>query len=313
MPALPALDAIQRLADPAVQLAGEAHGAFSALLQKKSKRASVKEVLQQIVDEVREGRDDSGLLKTGIEGLDGRLNIYKGDFIVITAPTSCGKTALAAQIVLSMAMHGMRVGLYPLEMLTKQMLSRAIGQLGGHNVNFVRDVAKGVTGEPNEFQRKTLSEFMDTARTIAKMKLHIRDDLFSAEEIFSDIRVEHAFDPFSVIVIDYAQLIRTSVKTGSRQQEIASITQRCKQLASQLEVALIVPSQVNKEGGTREAQDLENDANSVLKIKGKENDKGEVEYDGMFVWKQRQGQRNIDIPLHFDPVATRFTLRKEAR
>lgn len=285
----------------------ETHGAIGRLISSKGKRKSIAEDLQEIVDEIREGKDESGLIQTGVEGVDGRLKLYRGDVLYVTAPTSCGKTALSAQIAWGMAMQGFRVGLYPLEMRQKRVLKRGIAQLGGNNPEFIRGlVQKAQKGERTmESIAPMVQEFMAVARTMKALKLHMRDDIRRWEQIQADIRNENAKEPFTFVLIDYLQLVRCSGKFEREQLMIAEVTQSAKALAMELDCIICLPSQVNKDGGTRGAQDPENDADAVIKIHPDENSK-DPKPGRITVWKQRDGDRHIDLPLAFNPTLTRF-------
>lgn len=301
------LPRLQRDGKDATELVAELHGAFTAILHRKSKRPSLKAVLQEIVDEVKDGRDDSGLVHLGMDTIDGRLNLYRGDLLIISAPTSCGKSALAFQMAFEAAMRGHRVALYPLEMKQKATLRRAIAQLGGDNPEYLRTLVKRgkATGQASEETNRLLNQFMGTARTIMGLPVHLRDDLHSFEQIRADIRAEHALRPFTFIVIDYLQLIQSDAPFERKQLMIAHFTQGLKILAGQLDCIICVPSQVNKDGGTREAQDAENDASSLIKIHADEESK-DVQPGRVEVWKQREGARHIDLPLKFNSMFTRF-------
>lgn len=296
--------------DDVLALAGEAHGELTAMLHTPSKRKRVNAVLAEIIEEVNSGKDDAGLMPTGIREMDERLKLYRGDFLVITAPTSCGKSSLAFQIWASLAMQGRRCAAYPLEMSAKQTLKRSIAQLGGNHTDFVRRVAKDATNPPSQFSKKVLNDFGVVCQIISTLKLHIRDDLYRLEAILADIRMEHAVAPFDFILIDYLQLIQIGDKAERRQLQIAAITQRMKALANELQCIVCIPSQVNKEGGTREAQDAENDASAILRIHGEEDEKGDMRPVRISVWKNREGQRHVDIPLRFNPQLVRFDPEK---
>lgn len=295
------------------ELVADAHGKLGLLMGTKGKRKSVAESLQEIVDEVRDGRDESGLLATGVDGVDKRLLLYRGDLLIVSAPTSCGKTALSAQMAWGVAMAGGRVAVYPLEMAQKRMLRRAIAQLGGMNADFVRSVVvrqrQGLIGEDKA--AKIVADFMATARTIKNLKLHVRDDVSNWEQIRADLRTEHAREPFAFVMIDYLQLIKTQRQYERRQLAIAEITQGAKLLAKELDCVICMPSQVNKEGGTREAQDAENDADALVKIHPEEDQNGDVRPGRVSVWKQREGERHIDLPLTFNGLLTRFEYRDQ--
>ena len=287
-------------------LAGEAHGALTGLLVKKSKRQSVKDSLNEILAEAANGKDDSGIIRTGIREIDDRLRLFRGNLLIISAPTSCGKSALSLQIASSMAMQGHRVAIYTLEMSQKETLTRMIAQIGGNNSEYVRK-AVALTGlAPTDYTKRICQEFKDAIMQILKARIHIRDDLNRAEDIFADFRAEHAREPFEYGLIDYLQIMRSSGRYERKQLQIADITQRAKALAIECGTLICIPSQVNKDGGTREAEDAENDASALLKITGEKDAKGNVTPDRVSIWKQRAGARHVDIPLKFNGVLTRF-------
>lgn len=290
-----------------VSLLSNLHADVTALMHRKSTRPTIADVVQEIVEEVRSGVDDSGLLKIGMPGVDGRLQLYRGDLLTISAPTSCGKTALSCQIGLSVAMQGHRIALYPLEMAQKQTLKRAIAQLGGNNADWLRKIVKGAdTPHKVAAAQPVLETFIATANTILQMDPHMRDDLHNFEAICADLRAEHVRKPFSFVLVDYLQLIQTSQNFERKQLQIGYITQGFKRLAKELDCVICLPSQVNKEGGTREAQDAENDAAALIKIHGETDSKGDTYPGRVSVWKQREGARHIDLPLTFNGLLTRF-------
>lgn len=292
----------------AVSILSNLHADVTSLLHRKSTRPTIAEVVGEIVEEIRSGRDDSGLLKIGMEGVDGRLLLYRGDLLIVSAPTSCGKTALAAQMALCCAKRGHRIALYPLEMAQKQTVKRAIAQLGGNNADWVRSIVKGAGSDPQKIEKAKpiVENFVATANTILQMDPHFRDDLHNFEAICADIRAEHIRKPFSFVVADYLQLIQTTQKHERKQLQLAYITQGFKRLAKELDCVICLPSQVNKQGGTREAEDAENDSAALIKIHGEANDKGDVVPGRVSIWKQREGARHIDLPLTFNGLLTRF-------
>lgn len=280
---------------------------FGALLGRKSTRPSIRDSLNEILTEVREGRDDTGVVKIPMAGIGDRLRLYRGDLLIISAPTSCGKSALAVQMALA-ACKGKegRVACYPLEMRQRQVLKRAIAQLGGHNADFVRKlVRQGDPLNPSPGTLRIVGEFKQTVTALLEFPLHVRDDLFRWEHIRADLKAEHAKAPFSFVVIDYLQLIQGATKER-RQLAIAELTQGAKNLAAELDCVICIPSQVNKDGGTREAQDTEFDCSALIKIHGKVDENGDTHPGRVSVWKQREGERHVDLPLKFNPILTRF-------
>lgn len=290
------------------EVADALFGEVMELCGKRQPRKTVKQAILEIRDEIVNGKPDGELVLTGWDLLDKRLHLYRGDFIVITAPTSCGKSALALHIELMIARSGKRTGFYGLEMQTKQNVKRALANLGQYHPDFVRNV---VQQKPEgDFTKKVVADFCATADTIVSLPFYVRDDLFIYEAIIADIRCEHASSPLTMAVVDYLQLIRTLESRERRQLEIARMTQGFKQLAQELGIIICTPSQVNADGHTREAADAENDCNALLKIVSKEDAEGNPTFDKLLIWKQREGERFVEIPVTFDGRHSRFDERK---
>lgn len=291
--------------------ASELHREVTALLVTKSHRQSIADCVMEIAREVQNGEQETGLIDYGLPECMKLFKIYRGDLFIITAPTSCGKSALAFQLALLIAKGGGRAALYPLEMKQKNTLKRAIAQIGKHSTNYVRKlvVGYGKDDQNGAYIGGVLKEFIESAAEVKNLPLHLRDDLFTLEKIIADIRAEHVRAPFAFVVVDYLQLIHTDYKAERRQLSLAYISQSIKRLAKELDICICVPSQVNKQGGTREAEDAENDADCLVKIHGEDAEDGKPKPGKVSVWKQREGERHVDLPLAWEGPLTRFDER----
>jgi replicative DNA helicase len=288
-------------------LAGAFHGDLSALLVEKRKRQSVRDCLMEIMQELATGSADGEVILTGIAEMDEKLHLYKGDLLIISAPTSCGKSALSNQILVTACLdRGARVAFYPLEMRQKQTIKRGLSMRAGINIKYVRQLLLNAkTEDAVRYADHAVARVQDAAVEMARAGLYIRDDLYTLDAILADIRAEHAKQAFSFVSIDYLQLIRCNGKFERRQLQIAEITQRLKMAANELDCVFIVPSQVNKQGGTREAEDAENDASALVKIHADESSK-DVQPGRTEIWKQREGPRHVDLALKFNGLLTKF-------
>jgi replicative DNA helicase len=131
-----------------------------------------------------------------------------------------------------------------------------------------------------------------------------------------------------LFVVDYLQLVHsTSRRAENRQQEIADISSGIKALAKELNVPVIVLSQLNREverekGRTprmsdlRESGSIEQDADLVgllyRPVKQNEDEDGSSEDNSeaiavnLLIAKQRNGPANEDVHLTFLKTYTRF-------
>ena len=288
----------------ALALAGGLIKEVSALLPRPADtKKSKKEILVQIIEEIRDGKEDESHLPVGIEGIDTKLKLYASDLLCIAGPTGSGKSSLASQITLSYGLRGANCLVFPLEMSEKQVLKRMLADISGYNIDSVRFAMRGGGSAAME----KASAAADAAMKIIAANLHIRKSCHSLDSIIAECRSAHAERPLQVILVDYIQLIKIDGKFGSRQQEIAHGTQSLKRLADELGAIVILPSQVNAQGNARESMDIENDANSVIKILY---DKESGSDRRVIVDKQREGESGVTLDLGWNGALTRFENRK---
>lgn len=274
------------------------------LVGNKRPAMTVAQAVDAIRDEIVTGAPDGELLPMGWPVLDTVLALYRGDYLVISAPTSCGKSALALQICLKYAMTGKRAAFYGLEMSTKRNVKRAIANLANYTPDFVRDTVRQSANET--FKVTVVENFVSVAKTLKTLPFYVRDDLHDFTAIVADIRIQHAQNPLTFVAVDYLQLIRSEGSKERRQLQIAAMTQAFKLLAAELAIIICTPSQVNKDGGTREAADAENDASALLKIVAEVDDDGNPRFGKLIVWKSREGARFLDVPVTFNGRHARF-------
>ncbi|MBQ4440280.1 MAG: replicative DNA helicase [Kiritimatiellae bacterium] len=207
------------------------------------------------------GRIVNGL-STGLTHLDERLmGLKKAEMIVIAARPSVGKTSLAMNIAESVAtgcmMNGMPVkhdpkphpvGIFSLEMpvlaLVKRMVAGA-AQINTWQLNrnlMPKDVRKEAS--------KRLGPIVDRLK---KAPLVVDDsaglDVMDLRARARRMKKQHGIE---LIVIDYLQLCqcRDMAKQG-RQQEVSMISQQIKAMAKELNVPVIVLSQLSRDNEKR--------------------------------------------------------------
>ena len=186
----------------------------------------------------------------------------QGDFIVVAARPSVGKTSLALAMAFNMAKRGHPTLVFSLEMDTKQIVSRFLA------MNSRTDLLALRTGN-------TLDT--EAANALSGVPILIDDTPgISIMELRTKARRATTHDRLEVIVVDYIQLMRTGGEEDNRVQEIAAITRNLKSLARELNVVVIGLSQLSRAAGDsgmepklstlRESGALEQDADIVLML-----------------------------------------------
>ena len=205
---------------------------------------------------------------TGYAEIDKTISgLQKGDFIVVAARPSMGKTAFALNIG-QYASKEASVAIFSLEMTTAQLMERLI------SARCLIDFENVKTGRLNdkEFEKITLA-----ANDLSRRKIYIDDKSTNLNDIKAKCRNLKVKKGLDVIIIDYLQLIEISDKTREREQEIAKISRELKKLAKKLEVTIIALSQLSRApeqrndhrpilSDLRESGSIEQDADIIMML-----------------------------------------------
>ncbi len=298
---------------------------------------------EQRIYDIRQGRDTHGLVpirdvmvdtyrhlgdisgpdrekyvgaKTGFSRLDavtGGMN--NSDLVILAARPGMGKTSFALNLASNVTRRtGRTVAIYSLEMGLEQLASRMISTEALVNAHKLR------TGrmEPAEWNRIASSADVlsrmnimlseATGITVSAMKAQLR-------------RVKN----LGMVVIDYLQLMDAPLKSDNRVLVISDITRNLKLMAKELNVPVLLLSQLNRgvESRTdkrpmmsdlRESGSIEQDADIIMFLYNdfyyqKEKTDAAVEVE-CIVAKNRHGSTGT-IKMIWDPQFTRFSPKEQ--
>ena len=292
-------------------------------LSAETEEQSVKDAALELKDDfvkMMAGEYDTDVIRTHLPQLDSMLGsggIGVGEVMTLSAPTSCGKSALALYIALK-TVHNEAIPtlIFSLEMPRKQILKRMIQAVSGANL---KQIQEGV------MQESKLARVNQAVDELAEAPLYTLHTVKGPLDLASKTRTYVKKHGVKLVVIDYLQLIPWSNKASSKAEGIADISHQIKQLALELNVSILLLSQVNREGAKREtglslydlkdSGDIENDADIVLLLWPKNGDiegakghdeKGpytELQYN---IAKNREGERGIGGYLQFYHCLGRF-------
>ena len=278
---------------------------------------SAKELLDDIT-RMQSGEYEPDVVKTHTNKLDdylGNRGIAAGEVMTIAAPTSCGKSALALYIALqAVKKDGHHCGIFSLEMPQKQLTKRLTQVISGVNIRNVED---------NVATDKQMARVTETVNQLAELPIYTSHAVKSADDLCSQTRQFVNKYGVKLLVIDYLQLIPFSSKMG-KAEGIADISHKIKQMAIDLNIAVILLAQVNREGAKngrlklydlKDSGDIENDADIVLLMYPTDGDfesSKEIDDKGPYtkmyyeIAKNREGQRDIGGLLKFYHCLGRF-------
>ncbi|WP_141520419.1 replicative DNA helicase [Bacillus pseudomycoides] len=211
----------------------------------------LKDTLVDLYEELHQDTEELTGIETGFSALNKMTcGLQEGDFVVVGARPSMGKTAFALNIALHAAKSGTAVGLFSLEMSNKQLLKRMVSCLGE------------VSGKrlKNPKHRFTIEDWGTTSRAFAEigdLPLEIYDKAgVTTQEIWVQVRKlkRKYVDKKLLVIVDYLQLITGDSKyRGNRFQEMSEISRKLKLMARDLNVCVIALSQLSR--GVESRQD----------------------------------------------------------
>lgn len=239
---------------------------------------SISEVVPDAIHEIGELASREGKLTgvaSGFRDLDRMTNGFqKSDLVIIAARPAMGKSALAMNIAQYAAIHDNRsVAVFSLEMSRQQLVMRMLCTEA--SVDNERIKQGKLTDEET-------GRLLDASVPMQTCKMYIDDSGgVTVSQLRSKCRRLKARQGLDMIIIDYMQLMQGvgggSRKNDNRQQEISDMTRALKIMAREMEVPILLLSQLNRGpeqrqdhrpmiSDLRESGSIEQDADMVILI-----------------------------------------------
>lgn len=174
---------------------------------------------------------------TGFIGLDRTIfGLNKSDLIIIAARPAMGKTSFAMNIAVNMAQRvpGKQICVFSLEMSKEQIVSRILCS----EAQLSSDIMRTGRLQPEQF-----GSFMQAADVLQNLEIYIDDTPgCSVANIKSKLR---RMNDVGAVIIDHLQLmIPSNNYHGNRVLEVSEITRSLKIMAKELNVPVILLSQL---------------------------------------------------------------------
>jgi replicative DNA helicase len=256
---------------------------------------------------------------SGFKDLDAMtFGFQRQEMIVVAARPSMGKTSFALNIAEAASLpkagkEPVPTLVFSLEMSSSQLALRMLCARSRVNMKLLRDGLVGRDG-------REVNALGQAAEEFKKAPLLIDDSsALTIMEMRAKARRIYARRKLGLIVVDYLQLVSGSDSRAPREQQVAEVSRGLKAMAKELDLPVIVLSQLNrsseKENRTprlsdlRESGSIEQDADVVLMLsRPKEADEKFQTATGgadLIVAKQRNGPVG-DLKLTFLQEITRF-------
>lgn len=280
----------------------------------------VKETLEETfkrIDELSKHKGGLRGIPTGFKALDNILaGLQKSDLIILAARPSIGKSALATDIARHVALEKkIPVGIFSLEMSRDQVIDRLIAAQADIDLWRLRTGRLSDTGENNDFDR------IRTAMGVLSEAPIFIDDAASSNilQMRAMARRLQADKGLGLLIIDYLQLMEARNPNQTMVQQVTEISRSLKSLARELNVPVLVISQLSRAveqrtpqiprlSDLRESGAQEQDADVVLFIYREDRYRPNTERKNIadiIIAKHRNGPVG-KIELYFDEQRVSF-------
>lgn len=210
--------------------------------------------------------------KMGYKLLDDLVLLEDTNLMLIGARPSVGKSAFATNLVKNFCLQGKHPLFVSLEMNKKEFLNRLVSNMAHIEARKLKRKEHKTSDE--------WAKIMKVKEQIKKFKFNFYDKGgMKIEQLVGLCRYLKQKGELDILIIDYLQLLESNQYKNQKQNQVAYISQKLKQLAMELEIPVIALSQLSRgvitEGGKvrepvlsdlRDSGSLEQDANVVIML-----------------------------------------------
>lgn len=277
------------------------------------KQASLDEAFKEMLEdaeqrESKQGEDKMSGIPCYIEEFNDMTGGFqRGELHIIAGRPSHGKSAAAFKQALYSAEHGYHVGVFSIEQAQRELMARIAAM--DQEIDMIKFKKGGLTTKDFEKLSRTLQKMKDLRE---KLLLDFRNPL-TLPQLRTKCREWKVKYGLDMVIVDYTQLMESGEskrKWESTNNEIGYITRGLKQIAKELDVAVIALSQMSRKiedrgienrkptlADLRDSGNIEQDADLVLFITRPEiwyskDDPKCAQWKGIGLWdiaKQRNG------------------------
>ena len=232
-------------------------------------------------------------VSTGFNGLDEILGgFHPSEFIVIGARPSVGKTALTISMISSITIHNhVPTVFFSLEMTSMTIMQRLLSKEARIDATKIR---KGT------LRTADLTTLRDAIEPIYSSQFWIIDtphlQMFDLRTLSRRLVRDHQV---RIIFIDYLTLITADSLDLPRHEQVASISRSLKAMAHELDIPVVVLSQVTR--------DTEGRRPTLATIR----ESGSIEQDADVVIFLHREETNYDDDQHQDAIPVKVIVAKQ--
>ncbi len=269
-----------------------------------------------LMPEIREETERAGQGKVsyGISSGYDKIDMMTGggfqktELVIIGARPSVGKTSLAMCAGYQVAYSGKNAFIISLESKEKSLArDRLLPSISGIQSYTFR------TGKLDQGQWDNFDNILANDTAMERFKVCDKSGM-NCNDIYSLAKIEYEQHGLELLIVDFIQMIKSSKKHSTRNQELGEIAERLKDIAKDFNIPVIALSQLNREvekskrkpnyADLRDSGELEQIADVIILLHQEENPDDERIYDLIF-GKNRNGRKGT-VNIKFIKEYTRF-------
>lgn len=288
---------------------------MGAQLEAAGRAVEVGTVAEVVCEQSRQAmvRRDRGLvvapaITTGFYDLDHMYTAESGDYIILAARPSAGKTALVLQMLLHAAESGASVYFASLEMRKERIVRRLLAQLTGISTR------RQVLGMMTDAELTRLGEAAASLQALRTLYIDDRPGLTIAQ-IMAAAQVHKARHGLGLLAVDHLSLVTYANPRAGSYEGMTQVSKDTKTMARRLGVPTIAVAQLSRDvekgdrkpkmSDLRDSGSLEQDADTIWMPHRPDRTSKHSEAE-LCVVKNRDGECG-DVQLHFDAERTLFS------
>ena len=224
-------------------LISEAENKLAAIQETgQSKEATTSDAVRCLKERIRLNINNTGLsgIGTGLYKFDQFSGgLQKTDLIIIAGESSQGKTSLALTILKNAVLkYKAKAAVYSLEMDKVQLTARIISQ--ETSISSKRILNQKLTNTE-------INNVIQTADKIGELPIYFDESSTSTiDQICTSMRRLKLKYGINLAIVDYLQLVGSSLKNKTDESLIADIARRLKNVAKDLGISVIALSQLSR-------------------------------------------------------------------
>ncbi|MCL1789730.1 MAG: replicative DNA helicase [Oscillospiraceae bacterium] len=257
------------------------------------------------------GARPAGSLSTSYSDLDRYIfGLNPASLILIAGRPAMGKTSFALNMAVGAAkQHPEKaVAVFSLEMSREELVSRMISTETHVTTEQMRD---------GQLDNESWANIKAGVGILSKLRIYVDG---SSNPSIGEMKAKlRRVKDLGLVVIDYLQLMSTGRRDGNRVQEVSEITRNLKLMAKDLNVPVVVASQLSRDSAKagkrpaltdlRDSGSIEQDADIVMFLHREHYYNPEFDKPYLcecIIAKHRQGETGT-VNLHWDGRYTKFS------